>query len=132
MLVNLQVKNHFSALQHPVAVEKYLAKERSYRAILGPTKDMSQDPSYSVIHSSPLLTRPKDQDKCRVILDLSYPQGLSLNNQVDKLAFDTSSIVKFPSIDNIVQELSTHWADISIAKYFKICAWTQLTPSSWA
>ena len=27
------------------------------------------------VHCSPLMTRPKDIDKRRVILDLSYPRG---------------------------------------------------------
>ena len=68
------------------------------------------------IHCTPLLTRPKDLDKSRVILDLSYRQGLSLNDQVDKLAFDNSKfLLKFPSIDNIVQEMCSH-GDITIAK----------------
>ena len=78
---------------------------------------MSQNPKYSVIPCSPLLTRPKDLGKCRVILDLSYPQVLSLNDQVDKLAFDTSEVLlKFPSIDDIVQELCAHGDDVTIVK----------------
>ena len=117
LLRNQQVKNHFSALQHPAAIEEYLAKERSHGAILGPIRDMGNNPKHSVIHCSPLLTRPKDLDKRRVILDLSYPQGLSLNDQVDKLAFDTSKfLLKFPSIDDIVQELCDHGDDVTIAK----------------
>ena len=80
-LRNREVKNHFSALQHPMAIEEYLAKKRSHGAILGPIKATCSDDKHAVIHCSPLLTRPKDIDKRRVILDLSYPQGSSLNDQ---------------------------------------------------
>ena len=63
------------------------------------------------------MTRPKDLDKCRAILDLSHPQGLSLNDQVDKLAFDTSKfLLKFPSTDDIVQEICDHGDNVTIAK----------------
>ena len=117
MLGNQEVKNHFSALQHPTAIEEYLAKERSHGAILGPIEATCSDSKYAVIHCCPLLTRPKDIDKRRVILDLSDPQGSSLNDQVDKLAFDNSKFsLKFPSIDDIVQEISHHGDDVTIAK----------------
>ena len=117
LLGNQQVKNHFSALQHTAPIEEYLAKERSYGAILGPITDIDNDSKYSVIHCSPLLTRPKDLDIRRVILDLSHPQGLSLNDQVDKLAFDTSKfLLQFPSIDDIVQEICNHGDNVTIAK----------------
>ena len=34
------------------------------------------------------MTRPKDVDKRRIILDLSYPRGTSLNDHVDRDKFD--------------------------------------------
>ena len=62
-LNNQSVKNHYSALAHPRAVESYLAKEKSRGAIWGPIKDLGQDPQHAFIHCSPFLTRPKDTDK---------------------------------------------------------------------
>ena len=54
-------------------------------------------------HCSPLLTRPKDINDRRVILNLSYPKGQSLNDHVDKLNFDGRSFtLKFPSVDDVV------------------------------
>ena len=85
-LRNHTVKNHFSALQHPAAIQEYLAKEQSYGAILGPVKNFGHEIEHNTIHCSPLLTRPKDGDKRRVILDLSHPHDLSVNDQVDRLA----------------------------------------------
>ena len=56
-------------------------------------------------HSSPLLARPKDVDRRRVILDLSYSNGDSLNDQVDRNLFDASAfILKLPSVDDTVKE----------------------------
>ena len=92
---------------------------------------MSQDPNYAVIHSSLLLTRSKDLDKHRIILDLSYPQGLFRNYQVNKFSFDNSSFVlKFPSIDDIVQEICAHGDDVTIAKINVKCL-LKWTLSSW-
>ena len=84
VLRNTDVSKHFSALQYPTAVQEYLDKEKSLGAILGRVNEQN----YSGFHCSPLLTRPKETDKRRVILNLSYPHGCSLNDNVDKLHFD--------------------------------------------
>ena len=62
-LKNQNVKNHYSALQFPHAVEQYLSKELSEGAIIGPIKQFGQNPGHKHIHFSPLLTRPKDKHK---------------------------------------------------------------------
>ena len=59
------------------------------------------------IHCSPLMTRPKDLNKRRVILDLSYPQGASVNDYVFKDRFDGYAfMLRFPSMDDIVEEIN--------------------------
>ena len=69
-----EVTNHYSALQYPGAVTQYLDKERDLGAILGAVRDEDKH----LVHCSPLLTRPKDNNsKHRVILDLSFPPGQS-------------------------------------------------------
>ena len=116
-LRNHTVKKHFSALRHPSAIQEYLDKEQSYGAILGPVRNFGQEVDHKQIHCSPLLTRPKDGNKHRVILDLSHPHGLSVNNQVDRLAFDGSKfLLKFPSVDDIVKEICNQGDDVTIAK----------------
>ena len=111
MLHNTEIKNHFSALQYPTA--DYLDKEKSLGAMLGPVSRVN----YPGFHCSPLLTRPKDTDKRRVILNLSYPHGCSLNDNVDKLHFDGKKFVlKFPSIDDIVHEVSKYSTEVLISK----------------
>ena len=99
LLTNTKVANHHSALQYPEAIDKYIAKEQSYGTISGPSIHINS-PHY---HCSPLLTRPKDINDRRVILNLSYPKGQSLNDHVDKLNFNGRSFtLKFPSVDDVV------------------------------
>ena len=100
-LHNTRVKNHYSANQHPVAIQEYLQKEIQLGAILGPTPLVDS----KHFHCSPLLTRPKDLHKRRVILNLSHPYGSSVNDQVSKTHFDSRKFtLRFPAIDDIVQK----------------------------
>ena len=68
-------------------------------------------------HCSPLLARPKDLNKRRVILNLPHPHGASLYDIVDKEYFDGSPFaLKFPSIDDIVQHISHNDTEILLSK----------------
>ena len=110
---NQAVDNHFSALQYPVAIQQYLDKEMEFGAILGPTP-VIPSPQF---HCSPLLTRPKDLDKRRVILNLSYPKGSSLNDNVDKFKFDGKTFsLKFPTVDDICQEICDSSTEVLLSK----------------
>ena len=79
-LKNTDVTNHFSALQYPKAVTDYLYKEVKLGAILGRFDNIP----YHKFHCSPLLTRPKELDKRRVKLNLSYPSSNSVNDKVTR------------------------------------------------
>ena len=97
-LCNKEVINHYSAIQYPSQVQEYLDKEKALGALLGPVNHVV----HNQYHCSPLLTRPKDVNKRRTILNLSHPYGQSVNDHVDKDKFDSAtSSLKFPSIDNI-------------------------------
>ena len=62
--------------------------------------------NHPAFHCSPLLTRPKDGDKRRVIMDLSYPKGNSVNYFVDKDAFNgTQFTLHFPTVDDIADDI---------------------------
>ena len=58
-------------------------------------------------HISPFLTRHKsNSDNRRVIVDLSWPGGQSLNDGVKKDRYlNTYFDLKYPSVDNIVDKL---------------------------
>ena len=112
-LCNKEVTNHYSARQYPKQVQEYLDKEKEFGALLGPIDNIT----HSQYHCSPLLTRPKDTDKRRVILNLSYPYGQSLNDHVQKNAFDSAPfILKFPSVDNITKDIRDTLGDTVLFK----------------
>ena len=83
-LCNKEISKHYSACQYPSQVQEYINKEKKLGAILGPIQDID----HNQFHCSPLLTRPKDVNKRRVILNLSHPNGQSVNDHVDKNKFD--------------------------------------------
>ena len=94
--------NHTSALTYPDHVSKYILEEIQYGAIWGPFKDL---PFHCRV--SPFLTREKPNSiNRRVILDLSFPPGHSVNDGVDKDKYLGSYIeLKYPSVDDIVHSL---------------------------
>ena len=72
--------NHKSALQYTSHVDIYLTDEMNHVAMLGPFKD----PPFEKLYTSPFVTREKSSsDKRRVIIDLSWPKGQSVNSGVD-------------------------------------------------
>ena len=70
---------------------------------MGPFKT----PSFNSIHCSPMLTRPKAGSmNRRVIMDLSWPHGKSVNNMVcTDIYLGTNFKLKFPSVDDIMARL---------------------------
>ena len=79
-LHNIEVSNHYSAVQYPHDIKKYIDKEIELGAMLGPVEVVKHPEFYC----SPLMSRPKEGDTRRVILDLSYPKGNFLNDHVSK------------------------------------------------
>ena len=77
--------NHPSAHAHPADIDRFLQKELSKHAMLGPFPDQPFSPWTQI---SPLMTVPKkDSEKRRVIIDLSFPHGSSVNDGVAKNFF---------------------------------------------
>ena len=101
-LNNTDITNHYSACQHPQQVQQYINKEIKLGALLGPVNVIDHEH----FHCSPLLTRPKDVNKRRVILNLSYPYECSVNSHVDKNSFDEYPFtLKFPTVDHIARDI---------------------------
>ena len=110
---NNDIVNHFSALQYPSAVTEYLHKEVNLGAILGPFDDIP----YYEFHCSPLLTRPEDIDKRRVILNLSYPSMNLVNDKVTRNFFDGQQfLLKFPTVDHIIDQIKATEGRVLLAK----------------
>ena len=74
------LQNHASALQYEQDIQHYIDTELGHRALLGPFAG----PPVAPTHISPLMTKPKkDSLHRRVIMDLSWPMGASINDGVD-------------------------------------------------
>ena len=95
--------NHKSFLQYLSHVDVYLSEEMNHGAMLGPFRD----PPINDLHISPFMTRDKSSsDKRRVIIDLSWPKGQSVNSGVDSDRYlNVDFVLTYPSIDNITDEV---------------------------
>ena len=97
------IGNHASATQFPGDVYAYVEKESKYGALLGPFKENPIAHS----HVSPFMTRNKpNSDRRRVIIDLSWSHGASVNSGIDKDTYlDSAFTLTFPTVDHITSEL---------------------------
>ena len=112
-LNNTVVANHYSAKQFPADIKSYLDKEISLGTILGPFPEVT----FNKFHCSPLLTRPKDMGKRRVILDLSFPKGASVNDAVINEAFDGIPFtLKFSTVDDILEKIRSAKGRVLLSK----------------
>ena len=95
------LENHNSAKDFPQDVSAYLEEERTYDAILGPF----DAPPLPNLYTSPFMTRDKPHSKNRrVIVDLSFPQGRSVNaGSVQNVYLNTPFLLKLPTIDHVVK-----------------------------
>ena len=95
--------NQKSATEYPDHVSVYLEEELRHQAILGPFNH----PPIAKLHISPFMTRDKpNSENRRVIIDLSWPQGNSVNAGVPSDKYlGTEFVLTYPSVDNITQEV---------------------------
>ncbi len=87
--------NHTSALDYPDAVDKYINTELNHKALIGPFTV----PPFTWTMVSPLMTRPKSSGTDRrIIMDLSYPSGRSVNDGIPKQQYlGEECILKLPT-----------------------------------
>ena len=70
--------------------------------MLGPFKH-NPHPEF---HCSPLLTRPKDGDKRRVIVDLSFGKGDAVNQVTDKTTYEGIEFsLQLPTLDHVLAQI---------------------------
>ena len=107
------IKNHTSALQYRPHVQEFLDTEVQLGAILGPFSGPVQG-----LHCSPMMSRPKpgSEDR-RIIVDLSWPSGGSLNDHVqDNMYMGTPFVLKFPVVDDILDRIKLLQGDCLLYK----------------
>ena len=95
-------RNHSRAHKFPHHVDKFICKEVELGATIGP---FVENPFHSNIVISPLNTvEKKESEERRVILDLSWPIGQSVNEGIDKHNYLGEQIqVTYPTIDTLCQ-----------------------------
>ena len=91
-------ENHTSASENMEDISQFLEEGMQYQAILGPFDSKTID-----MHIFPLLVRDKQNSTSkRVIMDLSWPKGASVNNGVAKdIYLGTPYQLNYPSVDSI-------------------------------
>ena len=104
-ILTSQQTNHASAIEYPDDIQAYLDEEGHHKAILGPFKKIP----IKNLHISPMMTREKPNGPHRrVIIDLSFPQGNSVNAGIPKDQYlGTPFILKLPTVDTITEHIKT-------------------------
>ena len=115
-------KNHKGATDHPEALKKYIDKEMSKGALMGP---FSKIPFNTKVGISPISTRPKKQsEERRVIINLSFPHGEAVNDGMVKgnyLGFMAE--LTFPKTDDLAMRIAhlgqgAFMFKIDLSRYF--------------
>ena len=120
---NTEVENHPSATHFPNAVNDYLKTEISHNAIVGP---LDASP-FEKLHVSPMMTRPKEAGSRRIIIDMSWPHGDSVNTHIpDQLFDDMTFQLRYPTVDNIVTQIATIGPEARLYKIDLKCAYRNL------
>ena len=116
-------KNHGSAQKFPDQVKKYIEKEQKRGAICGPFKNV---PFCHRVGVSPLSTREKrDSTDHRILMDLSWPEGRSVNHGIAKDQFmGFRARLTFPTLDLIARRIielgDNVWLfKVDLAAYFR-------------
>lgn len=104
-LPNIPPTNHGSAHKYASDVDEFITKEINLGGTLGP---FTTNPFPTQLYLSPLQTVQKDptgtQGARRVVLDLSYPPGTSINDGIPKDTFmDNPYTLQYPSVDSLAQ-----------------------------
>ena len=93
-------RNHSGALNFPSDMHSYLQGELARKSVVGPFISV---PFRNGMAVSPLYTVPKkDTSERRVILDLSWPPGTSVNDGILPNVLDGSEFqLSYPTVDSI-------------------------------
>ena len=95
--------NHASATLYEADIDHYIATELEHQALIGPF----DGPTVAPTHVSPLMTKPKkDSPHRRVIMDLSWPDGASINDGVEAGTYlDAEAKITLPTVQYMEDRL---------------------------
>ena len=102
LIPTINTTNHKSATDYPEFINDYLLRELQEGAIFGPFDHI---PFQGRVGVSPMSTREKrDPTKRRVITDLSFPVGASVNDCIPKDTYLGLQIkLSYPTVDDLAQ-----------------------------
>ena len=125
-----RLSNHASSLRNPTQVEAYLEKECRLGAMAGP---FPVQPFESWSRNNPLMTRPKrNSTDLRVILDLSFPKGESVNSAIPKESLDNASFkLKLPTPIDFAERIREKGQGCLLYKVDLSRAYRQLRSDPW-
>lgn len=107
VLPSSTLQNHSSAVTNNLCLLDYLEEELIHRAIIGPS---TCNPFSCPCVVSPLQTVPKrNSSKLRVVHDLSFLDGASVNSGIPKDSYlDNDHKLQLPSVDRLIQFIRSH------------------------
>ncbi len=99
-----QTPNHGGANEYSHQVDNYLIKETDAGSVMGP---FDNSPFEGEVCVSPLNTKDKrDTQERRVILDLSFPHGDSVNDSIDKETYMGKIMdLHYPTVDTLAEKI---------------------------
>ena len=118
--------NHLGATLFPEVIDEYIKKEVALGATIGPFKI---PPFFGGgVGVSPLSTRPKrESGKRRIIMDLSFPFGTSVNDSIDKNHYCSTPVdLTYPTINTLARRITQLGAGCQIWKKDMIRAFRQI------
>lgn len=109
-------RNKQSALEHPEIVDEYLRNEVDLGRVAGPFSR----PPIPNLHTSSFGVIPKSGQpgKWRLIVDLSSPEGSSVNDGIDPDSFS----LQYIKVDDIIKMVAAHGTRALIAKFDVLAA----------
>ena len=125
-------RNWRSATEYADQMDQYIQREHKAGTLLGPFKK-SPFTSHAVV--SPLSTAEKrDSEERRVIMDLSFPPGDSVNDKIPKDEYMGQKLVlKYPGVDALVELVKKKGQGCALMKVDLRRAYKQIftDPSDW-
>ena len=123
-------KNHSSATNYPSHIETFLRKAEYSKSVIGP---FSENPFSSGFMSSPLASVEKsNSEDRRIILDMSYPEGKSVNDGIPKKEYlGESYMLRLPGVDDIVAMIRRKGVGCAIFKRDLKSAYRQLVRADY-
>ena len=104
--------NHASAKNSQRILKKYLQEEKNHGAILGPYETPPCQ-----LHTSSFLSRERNEFERRVIVDLSWPKGSSVNDAtISDQYLGVNFQLTLPTIDHVTRAVTKFGKNSYIAK----------------